>query len=145
MKAHSSIVILIMQVFHSHLHYNFAKLEKVDMHPRQFPMLKIISEYPGLKQSEIAEKLRIKPPTVAVSVKRLEKAGYIEKKHDDHNQRISRIYITDTGAQVMELGRAIISEEEQTLLQGFSPEEIALVREYLQRINQNLTKQNSLI
>lgn len=141
MKANSSIVILIMQIFHSHLHYNFAKLEKVDMHPRQFPMLRIISEYPGLKQSEIAEKLHIKPPTVAVSVKRLEKAGYIEKKHDERNQRISRIYITDAGAQVMELGKTIISEEEQTLLQGFSPEEIALVREYLQRINKNLTQQ----
>lgn len=139
MKANSSIVVLIMQIFHSHLHYNYAKLEKVDMHPRQFPMLRVVSEYPGLKQSEIAEKLHIKPPTVAVSIKRLEKAGYLERKPDDSNRRISRIYITDTGTQVMELGRAIISEEEQMLLQGFSPEEIALVREYLQRINRNLT------
>lgn len=139
MKGSYPVVILLMQIFHSHFHYNFAKLEKVDMHPKQFPMLRLLSEYPGLKQIEIAKKLNIKPPTVAVSIKRLEKAGYIERKHDENNQRISRIYITNAGTQVMELGRKIIAEEERTLLQGFTPEEISLVREYLQRINKNLT------
>jgi DNA-binding MarR family transcriptional regulator len=139
MKANNSVVILIMQIFHSHFHYSFAKLEKVNMHPRQFPLLRLLSEYPGLNQREIAEKLHIKPPTVAVSVKRLEKAGYIERKQDENNQRISRIYITDIGMQVVKLGRKLILEEEQTLLEGFSPEEISLLRDYLQRINKNLT------
>jgi MarR family transcriptional regulator, organic hydroperoxide resistance regulator len=138
-KAKYSVVISLMQIFHAHFHYNFAKLEKVDMHPKQFPMLRLLFEYPGLNQREIAEKLNIKPPTVTVSIKRLEKAGYVERKQDEDNLRISRIFITDKGTQVMELGRKIIAEEEQTMLQGFTPEEKALLREYLERIKKNLT------
>lgn len=142
MKAHDSVVLLLMQIFHSHIHYNYAKLENIDMHPRQFPMLRLLFEYPGLSQREIAEKLNIKPPTVAVSIKRLEKAGYVERNQDENNQRISRIYITDAGTQVMELGKKIIGEEEQMLLQDFTPEERALIREYLQRIKKNLSQKN---
>lgn len=142
MNANNSVIISIMKIFHSHIHYNFAKLENVQIHPRQFPLLKLLSEYPGLNQREIAEKLSIKPPTVAVSIKRLEKSGYVEKRQDEYNQRVSRIYITEAGIAIMKLGRKIIAEEEQMLLQGFSPEETVLLREYLQRINQNLLHQN---
>ncbi|WP_434509576.1 MarR family winged helix-turn-helix transcriptional regulator [Desulfitobacterium sp. AusDCA] len=138
MKADSSIVLLLMQIFRYHIHYNFAKLEHIDMHPRQFPMLRILFEYPGLNQREIAEKLNIKPPTVAVSIKRMEKAGLVERKQDQNNQRISRIYITDAGTQVMNLGRKIIAVEEEMLLQDFTEEEKAQVRQYLQRMRNNL-------
>ncbi len=141
MEPNNSIVILLMQILHSHMHYNFSKLEKVDMHPKQFPMLRLLFEYPGLNQREIAEKLNIKPPTVAVSIKRLEKTGYVARKQDESNLRISRIYITEKGAHVMKLGRKIIAEEEQMVLQDFTPEETALLREYLQRIKKNFTPQ----
>lgn len=140
-KLNNSIVVLLMQILHSHMHYNFSKLENVDMHPKQFPMLRLLYEFPGLNQREIAGKLNIKPPTVAVSIKRLEKAGFVERLQDEHNLRISRIYITEKGAHVMELGRKSIAEEEQMVLQGFRPEEAALLREYLLRIKGNLNQQ----
>lgn len=143
MKADSSVILLFMQIFHYHIHYNFAKLENIDMHPRQFPMLRILFEYPGLNQREIAEKLNIKPPTVAVSIKRMEKAGLVERKQDQNNQRISRIYITEAGTQVMKLGRKILVEEEKILLKDFTEEETAQFRQYLQRMRNNFTKTNS--
>lgn len=138
MKADFSIALLLMQIFRYHIHYNFEKLENMDMHPRQFPMLRLLFENPGLNQREIAEKLNIKPPTVAVSIKRMEKVGLVERRQDQNNQRISRIYITDAGISMVNLGREILVKEEEIMLQDFTEEEKALVRQYLQRIRNNL-------
>ena len=139
MNKDRSVIVLLMQIIHAHYLYNFSKLEKVAMHPKQFPLLRLIFEYPGLNQRELAERLNIKPPTVAVSIKRLEKAGFVERKQDENNLRISRIYLTDKGTEVMELGREIIAEEEKTALQDFTPEEKTLLLEFLKRIKYNLS------
>ena len=55
----------------------FGQMQELGIYPGQIPVLGLLAYKDGLSQREIAEKLRIKPPTVNVTVQRLEKAGFL--------------------------------------------------------------------
>ena len=52
----------------------FGQMQELGIYPGQIPVLGLLAYKDGLSQREIAEHLRIKPPTVNVTVQRLEKA-----------------------------------------------------------------------
>ena len=91
-------------------------------------------------QREIAEKLHIKPPTVNVTVQRLEKAGFLYREADEKDQRISRIYMTEKGKQAKESGMKKVQDNEKILLDGFSEEDLCLLRRFLDQITENIEK-----
>ena len=53
----------------------------------------------GMSQKELVGKLMVKPPTVTVMIKRMEKSGFIQRKQDEQDQRVSRIYLTELGEE----------------------------------------------
>lgn len=75
----------------------FGQMQELGIYPGQIPVLGLLAYKDGLSQREIAEHLRIKPPTVNVTVQRLEKAGFLYREADEKDQRISRIYLTEKG------------------------------------------------
>ena len=87
-----------------------------------------------------AEKLHIKPPTVNVTVQRLEKAGFLYREADEKDQRISRIYMTEKGKQAKESGMKKVQDNEKILLDGFSEEDLCLLRRFLDQITENIEK-----
>ena len=105
-----------MRLLHRYTEVNFGRLKDMGVHPGQLPFLNIISHKEGISQRELAECLHVKPPTVAVTVKRLEKADVIYRRPDPNDMRISRIYLTA----------------------GFSEEELELARHFFTRMIQNL-------
>ena len=106
----------------------------------QIPVLGLLAYKDGLSQREIAEHLRIKPPTVNVTVQRLEKAGFLFRKADEKDQRVSRIYLTEKGKQAKERGMKRVEENEKILFDGFSDAELCLLRRFLEQITANIDK-----
>ncbi|MFV0556800.1 MAG: MarR family winged helix-turn-helix transcriptional regulator [Lactovum sp.] len=51
----------------------------------------------GLANTEIAEMLDIKPSSVTAQVKQLEERGYIERRTDENDGRIIRVFLTKKG------------------------------------------------
>ena len=54
------------------------------------------------------------PPTVTVSIQRLEKIGIIVRKQDEKDQRISRIYLTEEGKAIINEGMRAWQKEGKT-------------------------------
>ena len=102
----------------------FGQMQELGIYPGQIPVLGLLSYQDGLSQREIAEKLHIKPPTVNVTVQRLEKAGFLYREADEKDQRISRIYLTEKGKQTKESGMKKVQDNEKILLDGFSEEDL---------------------
>ena len=94
----------------------FGQMQELGIYPGQIPVLGLLAYKDGLSQREIAEHLRIKPPTVNVTVQRLEKAGFLYREADEKDQRISRIYLTEKGKQAKENGMKKVQENEKILL-----------------------------
>ena len=118
----------------------FGQMQEVGIYPGQIPVLGLLAHRDGLSQREIAEHLRIKPPTVNVTVQRLEKAGFLYRKADEKDQRISRIYLTEKGKQAKEDGMKKVKENEKILLSGLSDAELCLLRRMLEQITENIDK-----
>lgn len=106
----------------------------------QHQLLMQIAHHPKSSQIEIAERLDISPAAVAVSLKKLEKGGYIKKDLDTTDNRINQIEVTEKGKYVVEKSHLIFEEIEKTIFEGFTEEEIEKTGELLERIYQNLCR-----
>lgn len=87
---------------------------------------------------EIAEELLVTPASVALSTKRLEKAGLIEKKVDENNLRCKKIYITEKGRRLSAQCRKVFDDFDKQVFGDFNDEEFQYLKEILDKILLNL-------
>ena len=127
-----------MRLLHRYMEVNFGRLKDLGVHPGQLPFINAISHKEGISQRELAEHLHVKPPTVAVTMKRLEKAEVIYRTPDPNDMRVSRIYLTEKGNQVAEQIEIVVRANEKALTAGFSEEEVELAKSFFDRMMQNL-------
>ena len=71
-------------------------------HPGQTFCLRVLAETDGITQRDLAERLNVTRPTVTVMLQKMEKAGLVERRSDDADQRYTRIYLTKAGGQLHE-------------------------------------------
>lgn len=105
----------------------------------QDEILFLIMHKEGLKPSEIAKYLHTSLASISVSLKRLEKQGFIEKKNDENDARTSHIFINEKGRTAIKNIHERLFDNHQRMLDGFSEEEIGNLRSYLDRIIFNAT------
>ena len=91
--------------------------------------------------SQIAEEMRTTSATASVSIKRLEKAGFVEKRSSDSDARITKIYLTDKALAVTQRIKAKMDEAEESLTQGLTQEEKYLLSDLLDNVVNNIISQ----
>lgn len=133
-----SLQSLFMKMTHLYFGRAYKALQEMDVHPRQVPMLHLLGRKEGLSQREISSEMRIKPPTVAVSIKRMEKSGLITRKADDRDMRLSRIYLTEKGRELNENVEKMVEDSESAVFRGFSESEICLMKRFFKQMIENL-------
>lgn len=129
---------ILMQLMHGHFLRAHSYFEKIGLHPGQTKLLLMLRKLNGLSQREICDELNVKPSTIAVMIKRMEKTELIERKNDEHDQRISRVFITDKGMEICKTLEDINSEIEKECLKNFTEEEIEISKQFLIRMRDNL-------
>jgi len=129
---------LFMKISHLYAKRSFQQLADTGVHPGQIPMVKLLGEEGGLSQREISQRLHIRPPTVTVSLQRMENAGLIERSLDKKDQRVSRIYLTQKGKDLNKKMADIMKRNEESLFQGFTESEICLMKRFFRQIIRNL-------
>lgn len=127
-----------IRMVHMYSALNYRAFSKLGIHPGQLPVLKIVSEQEGISLRELASLLHIKPPTVTVTVQRLEKAGMVRRETDLSDQRINRIYLTEKGAAMKKEMIRLLDENEKILTKGFSKEEIRTLQSFFAKMTENL-------
>lgn len=133
-----SIQALLFTVTHSYMVKCFKKVADMGIHPRQIPMLKILSRQDGVSQSALCKMLGTKPSTVTVSLKRMEKADLVRREQDRKDQRVTRVYLTDKGKDIIRQMKERLKDYEETMMTGFSEAEVCLLRRMLEQIRSNL-------
>jgi len=63
----------------------------------QFPVLLMLWEQDGVTQASLVEKLAVEQPTMAGTLKRMERAGLIRRVADPNDGRQSHIHLTRKG------------------------------------------------
>ncbi len=136
----SSFLTLFMKVDRHFMTKCFGQMQELGIYPGQIPVLGLVAKKDGLSQRELVKILNIKPPTVNVSVQRLEKAGFLYKKPDEKDQRVTRIYLTEKGKETKAKALERIHKNEAVMLEGFSEAEQCLLRRFLEQILANIEK-----
>lgn len=91
--------------------------------------------------SQIAEEMRTTSATASVSIKRLEKAGFVEKRSSESDARITKIYLTDKALAVTQRIKAKMDEAEESLTQGLTQEEKYQLSDLLDKVVNNIISQ----
>ncbi|MDF2926720.1 MAG: MarR family transcriptional regulator [Paenibacillaceae bacterium] len=115
-----------------------AHLSGKGVYPGQPPLLRALVKQDGQSQKEIAEKMGITAATLNVMIGRMEKAGFVERRPDAVDQRISRVYLTEMGRRAHEETREVIYLMDATCFQDFTVEEKADFRRLLLKMYENL-------
>jgi len=109
----------------------------------QLPILEYIKRNENCTQREIADKLHVTAASIALSTKRLQKAGLIKKVTDEDNLRCNKLSITEKGLEITEKGRKIFDALDEKMYQGFSEKELEDLYNYLNRLILNITGDES--
>lgn len=113
------------------------KVADTGIYRSQHRLLMFMGKHPDCSQTELAEKMDISPAAVAVSLKKLEKGGYINRQCNAEDNRVNHLVVTDRGKKAIEVSILYFREIENTMLNDFSPEEMETLKNYLERIIQN--------
>lgn len=113
-------------------------LEGTGLHRAQHRLLMTLSERKFESQAELAAILEISTATVAVSLKKLERDGYIQKKSKKEDSRAKFVSLTEKGEDVVAKSREIFAYMDQRVIQGFSEEELVTLRKFLKQMYDNV-------
>jgi len=86
-----------LRAMHAHRQLMFRKMSEAGIPPSQAFCLKEVAHNDGITQRDLAEALSISRPTLTVMLQKLEKAGLVERRADESDQRFTRIFLTAAG------------------------------------------------
>lgn len=115
-------------------------LDELGFYQGQAFVLYALWDEDGLTQSELTERLQRSPSTITKTVQRLEKAGFVKRCSDDADERVSRVYLTNAGRDIRPTVEEIWNKLDQQIFQGFNPQEVEQLGDYMTRVYQNLNK-----
>ena len=114
------------------------RLEGTGVYRSQHQILMFASHNPNVSQKDLAEMYGVSGATMAVSLKKLEKGGYINRLVDQHDNRCNQICITEKGRKVVEESVLIFQRLERCMFEGFSEHDMDVLGNLLDRIYGNL-------
>lgn len=113
-------------------------LEEIGLYRGQQFVLGVLWSEEGITQSELADRLGVHPATVSNALQRMERAGFVERRPDLEDQRVSRVYLTDAGREIQRPVERIWAELEVETMEGLSEEERDRLEQLLERVYENL-------
>lgn len=116
------------------------ELNATGVYRSQHRLLMCLAKNPHISQKELAERQEISTSAIAVSLKKLQQGGYIQKELDQRDNRFNQICITEKGQKVVEESQNIFQRIEEEMFRGFSDEELKAFGGALDRICGNLER-----
>ncbi|MBQ8536819.1 MAG: MarR family transcriptional regulator [Clostridia bacterium] len=96
------------------------------------------SEGRAVSPSDVESALHLTRPTVTGLLQRLEGRGFLTTTPDPQDKRFKRLHTTPAFQAHHQIMEAYLKNQEQLLLEGFTPQEEAQLLSYLNRMLHNL-------
>ena len=92
----------------------------------------------NVTQLDIVKSTRFKPPTVSITLKKMENEGLVTRTPDPHDLRAVRVTITDKGREMYMISVRSVFDMEEKIMKDISPAEIDSFMKVLGKIKNNL-------
>jgi len=104
----------------------------------QWAVLARVERSEGMKQSELAELMEMQPITLTRLVDKLCDSGWIERRGDETDRRVNRLYLRKAGRQLLGKLSGLRSELTATALEGINPADAHRLLGQLEQIKGNV-------
>ncbi|NLS15079.1 winged helix-turn-helix transcriptional regulator [Rhizobium sp. P40RR-XXII] len=92
----------------------------------------------GLPAGSLAQKLGVKAPTMTRTIGRMEAQGFVERRPDAEDARLTKVYLTETGRNSVSEIESSAATCDELATRGFSEKEIRSLVRLLKTIESNL-------
>lgn len=116
------------------------RVKETGIYQGQHQILMHIHCHPGASQKDIAGMMEVSTATIAVALKKLERAGYIRRAVDGADNRYNRLQITEKGQRIVCQSHKILQRTEEEMFDGFEEGDFRQLRQLLGRICQNIER-----
>lgn len=117
-----------------------SRVKQTGVFRSQHQILMMLSDHNNASQKELAERLYVSTATIAVTVKKLEKGGFITRIVDQEDNRMNKLCLTEKGKHMVKISREYFLNVEAQMFHDFSKEELAVMEQFLKRIYDNLSQ-----
>jgi DNA-binding MarR family transcriptional regulator len=104
----------------------------------QWAVLAKVERSEGMKQSELAEQMEMQPITLTRLVDKLCDNGWIERRGDETDRRVNRLYLRKVGRQLLGKLSGLRSELTSTAIEGINPADAHRLLGQLEQIKENV-------
>jgi MarR family transcriptional regulator for hemolysin len=92
--------------------------------PGVYPVIAWLMQLTDSTQGELARIIGIEQPTMAITLRRMERDGLIERSPDPDHGRRARVRLTQKGKKLSQVMRSAAYDVEEVASNGLSPHEI---------------------
>ena len=128
----------IIRIGRGHRRLIETEIAELGIHPSQHHFLMYLAKNGPSTQCSIAQAMEVSAATVAVSLKKLEKGKYIEKKGSTEDNRVNFISLTEKGEEVVRKSQELFEQTDDALFQNLTEKEKEQFHGILERIIQNI-------
>jgi DNA-binding MarR family transcriptional regulator len=111
-----------------------AELKEFGLSTSQYATLMIVQDNPGLSNADIGRKVSSSRQSANEMLAGLERDGLIQRLPHPEDRRTQQIQITEAGRALLKQARIAVHRREAELEAGFSEDERAAVRAWLEGI-----------
>jgi MarR family transcriptional regulator for hemolysin len=104
----------------------------------QWAVLAKVERAEGLKQTELAEQMEMQPITLTRLIDRLCDNGWIERRSDDSDRRVKRLYLRKAARPLLAKLGGLRSELTATALESINPSDAHRLLGQLETIKENV-------
>jgi DNA-binding MarR family transcriptional regulator len=113
-------------------------LEAVGLFPGQEQVFEALSGHDGMTMSELAEILRVRPPTASKTIARLSLQGLVERKATDGDGRVVRVALTVAGRDKAKVIEGLALDIETEVTANLDGKDRRRLRKLLKRVERGL-------
>jgi DNA-binding MarR family transcriptional regulator len=131
---------LLAQVCRLHYERASVRLRALGLYRGQPSLLFRLHEQDGQTLTDLAAQLGVAPATMTKMTQRMERAGFLERRPDAHDQRVSHVYLTEAGRAVQAEMMAAIRRIADETFADVNPEEYVVVERLFRQMIASLSR-----
>ena len=134
---------LFFRVSKSHRKLAGRLLDEHCFHRGQTPLIFALSQEDGRSNSELADLMEVTPATITNMVKRMEKAGFVQRKRDPADERIKRVWLTSQGKGKVQDLRDVVMNLQGIAFGNFTDAEKNQFKNLMEKVLNNVEGANN--
>lgn len=112
--------------------------DKDNMHGSYRHILFHLAHEDGCTQLQLVKKTKLKPPTISVTLQKMEADGFVRRVNDESDMRQTLVYLTEKGEQYHKNMFEKIKEIDEKVFVGIDKQEQDMLCDILKRVISNI-------